>query len=115
MCSGGQLELTCTTTGGFLEWDIYQTPKNGTSAVNLGGRLFNTRPSQTPSSRLIDSVFFNFSRISPPDSLPLISRLLISPASSSINGTEVVCEDSVTSTALSTIIYIITEDSVRGK
>ena len=115
MCSGGQLELICTTSGDFLEWDIYQIVENGTIAVNLGGRIFNSRPSQTPSYRLINSVYFNFSRISPPNSLPLTSRLLISPASSKVNRTEIVCEDSVTSTALSTIVFVVTEDSVHCK
>ena len=100
----------CTTTGGFLEWDIYQIPENGISVVNLGGRLFSNRPGQTPSYRLIDSVFFNFSRVSLPDTLPLVSRVVISPANSSINGTEVVCEDSVTRTSLSTIIYVTPEE-----
>ena len=96
VCSGGQLELTCTTAGGFLEWDIFQIPANGTSPVNFGGRLINNRPGLPPSYQIIDSVFFNFSRVSAPDTLPLMSRVVISPASSSLNGIEMVCIDGLT-------------------
>ena len=49
------------------------------------------------------SVMLNFSRISPPNSQPLISRLQISPATSIVNGTEVVCADRVTCNSSSTI------------
>jgi hypothetical protein len=36
---------------------------------------------------------FNFSRISAHDSMPVMSRLIISPVSSSLNGTVVNCVD----------------------
>ena len=113
VCSGGQLELMCTTAGGFLEWDIFRVPVNGASPVNFGGRFINNQPGLPPSYQVIDSVFFNFSRVSAPDTLPLISRVVISPVSSSLNGTEMVCIDTVTMASLSTIIHVI--NSVSSK
>ena len=43
-----------------------------------------------------NSVMFTISRISSPNLQPLISRLLISPANSIVNGTEVICADRAT-------------------
>ena len=114
VCSGDQLELTCAVTGAFLEWNIFLIPENSTTPVNRGGHLLNNQLDQMPVQLVINSVFFNFSVVSPPNTLPLVSRLLISPASSSINGTEVICTDSTTSTSLSSMIYIIDGHLIQG-
>ena len=94
----------------FLDWDIFQTPENETCPVNLGGRIFSNQPGETPAHELINSVSFNYSIISP---LPLVSKLLIGPTSSSVNGTEVICTDIVTSSSSSAIVFVI-EHLIQG-
>lgn len=53
------------------------------------------------------SVMFTFSRISPPNTQPLISQLLISPATSIVNGSEVVCADRETRNSTSTTVNVV--------
>ena len=115
VCNGRQLELTCTTAGRFLEWYILRIPENGHNPVNFGGRIFNNQPDQMLSYTLINHVFFNFSVVSVPNTLPLTSRVAIGPANNSLNETEIVCEDSVSRASLSAIIYVINRDLVPSK
>ena len=51
-----------------------------------------------------ESVLFTFSRISPLNTLPLITRLVTSPVSGDIHGTEVICQDRIICDSSSTII-----------
>ena len=109
MCSGGQLELTCTTAGGFLEWDFHIS-KNTTTISS--GRLVSNQPGPIDPYRT-NSIIFNISRASLLGSLPLVSKLVITATRNSINGTEVmcVCIDAVTNAAASTTIFVINENS----
>ena len=90
VCDGDQLELTCNTSGSQVEWTVFGVPENKTTAVRYGRRLLNSRTAEGPEDLMVNSVLFTFSRISPS---PLITRLVTSPASSDINGTEVICQD----------------------
>ena len=107
-------ELNCTTTGGYLEWDFCITA-NG-SITTIPRRLVNNGagPGLTLTPLMTDSILFHISRVSLPKSLPLVSKLLISPATNSRNGTEVncTCTDSLTGVSSSTIVFVINESSV---
>ena len=102
VCSGDELELTCTVPGRVLEWFI-TLPQDMTieHPVNSVEQFF---PVHTVT---VSNISFTFSRISPPNSHPLISRLLISPATSVVNRTVVVCEDTEMRTNSSTRVHII--------
>ena len=100
VCIGDQLELLCsTTTGDFLRWSL--NPLLNQHTIQRIGE--NNQISTFP----IGSVNLTFSRISPRDSLPLMSRLSISPASENLNGTLVNCEDLEAQEMSSTVIIII--------
>ena len=64
---------------------------------------------------MVNSTLFTFARISPLNTLPLITRLVTSPANSDINGTEVICQDRVTRNSSSTIIIVINERLIPGR
>ena len=110
VCSGGQLELTCSTTGGFQEWDFHIS-ENMTATTY--GRLVNNRASLIMPV-VTESITFNISRVSLPERLPLVSKLSIITERSTVNGTEVTCtcKDAVTMNASSTTVFIINENSV---
>ena len=57
------------------------------------------------------SIMFTFTRISPANSQPLISRLLISPATSAVNGTEIMCVDRETLNSSSTTVNVVHNNS----
>ena len=63
---------------------------------------------------IINSTTFTFSRTSAEDSLPLMSRLLISPVNRGLNRAVMNCVDVETSEAASTIIEL-TERPVQGR
>ena len=88
VCSGGQLELTCTTAGAFLEWDFHIS-ENGTTTTR--GRLVNSQAGVILKPIMTDSITFNFSRVSLPGSVPLVSKLVMITERSTLNGTEVMC------------------------
>ena len=112
VCSGHQLELICTTTGAFQDWD-FRISENGTM-ITPPGRLVNNQPDLILQALMVNSFSFNFSRISPPNSLPLVSKLIVTPTKSSINGTEVICTctDVITDVSLSTTVFVVNENSV---
>ena len=77
VCSGDQLELMCTITGDLLQWSFSVFRGNDTAATDF-------RRTITPNSAemlqlTVDSLVFNFSRISAHGCMPVISRLVISP------------------------------------
>ena len=111
VCSGGQLELICTTAGAFLEWDFHIS-ENGTTTTR--GRLVSSQAGVILIPIMTDSITFNFSRVSLPRSVPLVSKLGMITERSSINGTEVmrVCIDVVTNSAASTTVVVMNENSV---
>ena len=78
VCSGDQLEVICNTTETFLTWDILWIPDGATTAVNHGGQIINHQSphDETSCYVIINSVFFNISRISPVNTLPMISIII---------------------------------------
>ena len=100
VCSGRQLELMCNTSGTIHEWSFSFTLS--TRAISSGGS-----DNQTTHQLVNSTIFLNFSRVSSEDSLPLISRLLISPASDGLNGSSVSCMDIAIPESVSTSINVI--------
>jgi hypothetical protein len=112
-CDGDQLELTCSLTGRVLEWNINLLLVDDSFEYVLEG-ISQTFPSHT--IRVNSTVKFIFTRISPPNSQPLTSRLVINQANSGIiNGTIVSCADRETRNSSSTIINVITDRTITGK
>ena len=92
VCSGGHLELMCSTTGTFLRW--YTRPNIENEVTRTYTRtLSSISVVNNVAPLMINSTTFSFSRTSIQGSLPLVSRLVISPISKILNGTEVKCED----------------------
>ena len=106
VCSGDQLELTCTTTGMFLNWSIsLATPEDGATGQTYWRLLQSIGPIHQQAHQItVDSTTFHFSRSSAQDSLPVVSRLLIS---STRNGTVINCTDVVSSDTTSTTVNIV--------
>ena len=113
MCSGGQLELTCTVTGSQLEWRFSVILENDTDIA----RIFVSSDSASDATvppLMVNSTVFDFSRTSARNSIPVESRLLIGPVSDSLNGTVIICDDLESSESLSTAIVIIKRDPPLG-
>ena len=114
VCDGDQLQFICSITGRFLEWNIVLTTDDGINSEEYT-RLVSMFD-QAPSILVVNSVMLNFSVISPPDSLPLMSMLLISPVIDNLNGTEVTCLDRITrDSSHSATISIINNSTSTGK
>ena len=107
--SGDQLELTCTTTEDLLQWRFSLILGNGTFTTEFSRTVHST--SGYLSHLEVNSIMFNFSRITSHGSVPVISTLLIGPVSNSLNGTVINC---VTSEVSSTTIIVRRRDSVQG-
>ena len=111
VCSGGQLELTCTVAGTFLEWSFFLVPEGETMARRFFRSLHSGSVPATTDLE-VNPITFTFSRISAEGSQPLVSRLLIAPVSDDLNGTEVNCTDVVASNTSSTHIKLINESTM---
>lgn len=114
VCRGDQLELICNTTGAFLEWRLCLISDGETTARKIIFIRIVTIFGQVP-PLLVNSTVFNFSRIPAENTLPLTSRLLISPVSNNLNGTEVNCTNLETSETASTVVSIINKDLITGR
>ena len=103
---GDQLELTCTTTGIFLRWEITVFPENVT---HVQTPIQSIGTSGIPPPLMISSSTITISRLSGPNSSPLISRAVVNPVSSGLNGTVVNCFEgsSSTDTVSTTTIQVI--------
>ena len=88
--SDNQFELTCNTSGVAHRWEFTVFPENMTSTVPIQS-LGTSGVQSAPLTIGTGTSTFNFSRLSDQNSLPLISRILISPISSGLNGTVVNC------------------------
>ena len=107
VCSGDELELTCTIPGRGLEWVITLMPPSEDTTYEYP---LNSVEMSLPVHTIKvnnQNISLIFSRVSPPNSRPLISRLLISPATSVIDRAIVVCEDIEMRTNSSTRVHII--------
>ena len=105
---GDQLELTCSSSSGIEHrWEFTVFPENVTYTPRpitfLGASGIPTSPLTISTSTI------TFSRLSGQGSLPLVSRIVVSPVSSGLNGTVVNCFEGSTSTdsVAATTIYII--------
>jgi hypothetical protein len=107
VCPGGQLELMCTTStaGMFLQWSFDLIRGRETTPTHFTRTV--TPSSSTMSYLIVNSVLFNFSRISAQASLPLMSQLLIGPLIEGLNGIEVNCEDINSSERATTVITVV--------
>ena len=116
VCSRNQLELSCNTTGSPLEWRFRLTPQNSTTATEYPRVITASgQPNDKTTQLVLNSMTFIFSRTSAEDRTPVMSRLLISPVSSSLNGTVINCEDVGTSEVSSTTIIVISGDFTQSK
>ena len=113
VCDGDQLELTCHITGRVLEWDINVLLEDDRFKSVLDS-VSPILPSHTVTVNA--TIKFIFTRISPPNSQPLTSRLVINWADSGIiNGTIVNCVDRQIRNSSSTIINVIADQAIIGK
>ena len=111
VCVGDTLEFTCNTTGTLLQRYF---PLIGSSQRFRYG--ISARDStEAHNHQLTDNSTINIiiSRISAEND-PVSSRLLISPATESHNGTEVTCEDVSSSVTESTTIIIFANGQIQG-
>ena len=83
---GDQLELTCTTSGTFLRWELFNNASL-TRLVSSAGATATLQP------LTINSTTATFSRVSAQGVLPLKSSVLINPVTASLNGSIVTCVD----------------------
>ena len=117
VCSGGEIELTCSVPGPLLTWSFQETIINGMVINRYPGDVnVQTGGDTERQSRLVtvNSVNFTYSRLSPPNALPLVSRLVISPVSESHNGTELTCTDAMSTNSSSSTFYVVNKDSFQG-
>ena len=91
VCSGGHIDITCTTNGTFIRWYIRSENENSASRTYTR-TLSSLGVASSVVSLMINSTIFSFSRISTQGSLPLSSRIEISPVSEILNETEMKCE-----------------------
>jgi hypothetical protein len=92
---GDQLELTCTSSGAVHRWEFTVLPENmiyTTVPVSSAGT------SGAPPPLTVSSAMITFSRPSGQGSSPLVSRTVISPVTSGLNGTVVNCLEGISST-----------------
>ena len=86
VCDGDLLELTCTTTGSLQEWRFSVIHGNATTATEFLRVIGATGSASDAMYQLVvNSITFSFSRTSAEDSSPVMSRLLISSVSRSLN------------------------------
>ena len=100
VCDGDQLELTCTVTGpgsSLLEWTF--APITLCRAIDANSPLDQII--------MINSTLFTFSRILPRNEPSLVSRLLMSPVTTGLNGTVVNCTDVLMMKMASANIHVL--------
>ena len=111
MCSGGQLELTCTTTADLLQWRFSVFRGNETTAIEITRTITST--GSVMLNVTINSTVFNFSRISA-NSMPVMSRSVISPVSNGLNGTVMNCVNVDAGEVTSTTIIVGEKGALQG-
>jgi hypothetical protein len=85
---------------------------NETSATEFSRSI--SYISSTRSPLTVNSTVFNFSRISAHNSMPLMSRLVISPVSNRLNGTVMICVDADAGEMSSTTIIVGDGGALQG-
>ena len=112
VCSGDQLELTCTATGDPLQWRFSVIRGDETTVTEIRRSVNSIGP--VTSNLTINSIVFNFSRISAHNSIPVMSRLMISPVSNRLNGTVMNCMNVDSGELSSTTIIIGERGALQG-
>ena len=112
VCSGDELELTCTTTADLLQWRFMAIHGNEPTAIEFTRTITSTGSAML--NVIINSTVFNFSRISAHNSVPLMSRLVISPVSNGLNGTVMNCVDAAAGEVSSTTIIVGERGALQG-
>ena len=100
--AGDELEVMCKTTGRYLVWNVTFITGNHQIERILSSTIRN--PERVP----VNSTVFTFSRTSELGSIGLISKLVISSVSQSLNETNITCmEVGPSATKAATTVYII--------
>ena len=107
VCHGKQLTFTCQTNeSSILQWIVIFPKTNIVYTRNVpftgDGLLPSIMHSATDST-----VVFNFSRISEPNTYPLIAELSIDSIYTDLNGTEINCSVLGTSVTHTTVVHVI--------
>ena len=119
VCNGDQLELTCTLidSGSFslLLWNVTLISDDAiTPPVSFIRTISSSSPSDQTFQIVVNSTSLIFSRISAHNSIPFVSRLLINPVSSNLNGAEVKCLEVLTSESSSTTVINTSDHPIQG-
>jgi hypothetical protein len=85
---------------------------NETSATEFIRTISST--SEAMAQLVVNSMVFNFSRISAYNSMPVMSKLVISPVSNSLNGSVMNCVGRDTEEVSSTTIVIRERGTLQG-
>ena len=112
VCSGGQLELTCTTTDYVLQWRFRVFRENERIAIEITRTI--TPTGSVMLNVTVNSTVFNFWRISAHNSVPVMSRSVISPVSNGLNGTVMNCVDVGAGEVASTTIIVGESGASQG-
>ena len=112
VCSGDQLNLTCSLTGSnILEW----TFAPATIFMGLYRAIEANTPKNSDDSSVIGSSRFTFSKSSARGNLPLVSTLLIDPVTIDLNGIMINCTDIFSLESATSIVYVVNRQSESGK
>ena len=109
VCVGDMLELICSLSNpdsNLLEWTF--TPAlifaNSERAIDA-----NSPNNDTPV--MINSTLFTFSRISARGHLPLVSKLMINPLTTGLNGIMINCTDVSMMETATAIVHVVNRHS----
>ena len=110
---GDQLELMCTSSGTVHRWEFTVIPENishTTTPVTSAGT------SGVPQPLTFSGSMITFLRLSGQGSSPLVSRTVVSPVSSGLNGAVVNCFEGISSTdSVATTTIRIIDPGQLGK
>ena len=114
VCSGHQLEITCTATGTLLRWRFALVHENGTNPTELEQTLqyIGSGDSQLFNRTFNSSMFF-IEKTSSAGVLPVISRFLITPVTDALNETVIHCEDVETGMSSNVTISVISRNLLQ--
>ena len=113
VCEGGELSLMCSTNVSILSWTTSPLQNDQGQVLTFMRSTASEGVSQQISTMMVNSTFFNISRVSGQDESPLVSRLVINPVSVGLNGTRVNCTERAMNkeniAVASTTVYVLGE------
>lgn len=110
VCSGDQLNLTCSLTGSnLLEWTF--APDTIFMRPGLYRAIDADVPKFSDDFAVIGSSRFTFSKSSARGNLPLVSTLLIDPVTNDLNGIMINCTDVSSMESATSIVYVVNRHS----